>query len=497
MTFAEYFQVLQRRWVVWGSGLMLGLLAAAAVCVFSPVQYTAVATSFVTVGEQADEGQGEIFQGSQFAVQRVKSYSPLATSPRVLGPVAENLALDITHQAFASKVTVSSPPETVLIELAVTDASPSRAARLADAVSEQLGAVIEELETASGTEVSNVRVSLAQPATVPAQPSSPRVLLNLLLGSAAGLALGLVAAILRHHLDRRVKTAEDVRVQTGMSPLGVTIHQPEAKRHPLVALDWRSASAERFRTVRTALKFATVDRELRHFVITSAVSGDGKTLVACNLAISWAQAGAAVCLVEADLRRPAAAGFFGIEGTLGLSDVLVGEASLDDVLIPWNHSMLTVLPAGSLPPDPAALLGTSAMHGLVDTLRERFDIVIYDSPPVLSVTDGIVLGEQVDGVVLVARAGTSRREHVAAAAEVFRQARLTLLGTVLNGDKGRSQRLHDYSSELSQTRAELTGFPGSAPQPAGPPPQSAAAARNAGPQVKNAGPQVKPGAARG
>ena len=455
MTFAEYFTILQRRWRVWFSGLVLGLLAGAAVCAFSPIQYTAVATSFVTVADRVDENQGEIFQGSQFAVQRVKSYARLVDSPRVLGPVRAELRLPLSYRELARNVDVSSPPETVLMEVSARDASPARAARIADAVSEQLGAVIEDLETARGSEVSSVRVSLAQPATRPSAPSSPRVLLTLLLGAAVGLAAGLVTAVLRHHLDRRIKTPDDVRLQTGMSPLGTTLYQPEAKRRPLVALDWRSASAERFRTIRTALKFAAVDRELRHFVVTSAVPGEGKTSVASNLAISWAQTGAAVCLVESDLRRPSVSRFFGVEGRLGLSDVLVGEARLDDVLLPWNHSMLTVLPAGSLPPDPAALLGSSAMRGLVDTLRQRFDVVIYDSPPVLSVTDGIVLGEQVDGIVLVLRAGTSRREHVAAVVESLRHARLMLFGTVLNATRNRGDRVHDYAPDLSQPRAEL------------------------------------------
>ncbi len=368
MTFAEYFLVLQRRWRVWLGGLVLGVLVAAVVSAFSPVQYTATATSFVTVAERQKEGQGEIFQGSQFAVQRVKSYAPLATSPRVLGPVADELDLDLGYRAFARKVDVSSPPETVLLAVSVTDADAVQAAELADAVSEQLGVVIEELETASGTEVSNVRVSLAQPATVPAQPSSPRVVLNLLLGAVAGLALGLVLAVLRHHLDRRVKTPDDVRAHTGISPLGTTLHQPEAKRRPLVALDWRSPSAERFRTIRTALKFASVDRDLRHFVVTSATAGEGKTTVASNLAISWAQTGASVCLVEADLRRPTASALFGVDGSLGLSDVLVGDRSLEEVLVAWNHSMLTLLPAGSLPPDPAAT-SCSLRHAPARTTR--------------------------------------------------------------------------------------------------------------------------------
>ncbi|MDQ4054471.1 MAG: polysaccharide biosynthesis tyrosine autokinase [Actinomycetota bacterium] len=461
MTFAEYFVLLQRRWRIWTAGLMLGLLAAFGVSATMETEYTATATSFVTVAEPVDSGgQGEIFQGSQFAVQRVKSYAPLVESPDVLEPVIEELGLDLTSRQLARKVSVASAPETVLMDVSVADPDPNLAAALADAVSVQLGLVIEDLETARDGSQSNVKVSLARPANVPLQPSSPRILLNLALGAAAGLAAGLVAAVLRQHLDTRVKTPDDVRSLTDMSPLGATLHERGAARRPLVALDWRSASAERYRTVRTALKFATVDTDLRHFTVTSSVAEEGKTSVACNLAISWAQSGASVCLVEADLRRPGVSRFLGIDGSLGLSDVVVGDSRLDDVLVSWNHGMLTVLPAGSLPPDPAALLGSAAMASLIATLRDRFDVVIYDSPPLLSVTDGVVLGHQTDGVVLIIRAFSTRPEHVSTTVERLRSARVVLLGTVLTRERvRRRQRVHDYKPDLSRDRVELPQRP--------------------------------------
>jgi len=456
MTFAEYFVVLQRRWRVWAAGLLLGLLCGIGATVTAQTLYTATATSFVTVSEQSEEAGGENFQNSQFAVQRVKSYVPLTTSPDVLGPVIDELDLDQTERQLAQNVTVTSAPETVLLDVSVADPDPQLAAQIADAVSQQLGSVIETLETTRDDGKPSVKVSLARPADIPLNPSSPRVPLNLALGAVAGLAAGLVGAVLRHHLDTRVKTPDGVRTLTGMSPLGATLHERGASKRPLVALDWKSTSAERFRTVRTALKFATVDRELRHFTVTSSMSGEGKTSVACNLAISWAQAGASVCLVEADLRRPGVSSFLGLDGSLGLSDVVVGDSELDDVLIRWNHGMLSVLPAGSLPPDPAALLGSAAMATLVGTLRNRFDVVIYDSPPLLSVTDGVVLGHQMDGVVLVIRSFATRPEQVTSSVEQLRSARVDLLGTVLTRERvRRQQRTYAYEADLSRDRAEL------------------------------------------
>jgi succinoglycan biosynthesis transport protein ExoP len=456
MTFAEYFVVLQRRWRVWVAGLILGLLCGVGATLTAQTLYTATATSFVTVTEESDSVGGENFQNSQFAVQRVKSYVPLATSPEVLGPVIDELDLDVTERALAARVTVTSAPETVLLDVSVADPEPEVAARTADAISLQLGEVVEALETTREDGRSSVKVSLARPADVPLSPSSPRLLLNLVLGAVAGLGAGMVAAVLRHHLDTRVKTPDAVRSLTGMSPLGSTLHERGASKRPLVALEWRSASAERYRTVRTALKFAAVDRELRHFAVTSSAADEGKTTVAVNLAISWAQTGSSVCLVEADLRRPGVSGFLGIDGSLGLSDVVVGDSRLDDVLVRWNHGMLSVLPAGSLPPDPAALLGSAAMASLVASLKQRYDVVIYDSPPLLSVTDGVVLGHQMDGVVLVVQCYSTRPEHLTSSIEQLHSSRVDLLGTVLTRERTRRyRRVHEYEPDLTRNRAEL------------------------------------------
>ena len=391
-------------------------------------RYTAVATSFVNVAEGADPA--EIFQGSQFVVQRMSSYAPLASSPLVLQPVITKLNLPTSVRDLRKEITVSSPPETVLLEVSATDAVAATSARIADEVSIELGKVIQELETPRGLGASRVKVTLTDPADVPLTPSSPQVLLNLLLGAIAGAAIGFAAALIRHNLDRRINTIDDVRGITGMAPVGSTLASRTARRDPLVAVDFRSADAERYHGIRTALKLASVDQPLHHFVVSSPMPREGKTSVAANLAVSWAQAGARVCLVESDLRRPMIARMMGLESTLGLADVLVGDVELDEVLVPWPHGSVTVLPAGSLPADPASLLGSDAMSALVSELRSRFDVVIYDSPPIASVTDAIVLARAVDGLVLVVRAGSTTRDYLASCVESLRAAHIKLLGTV-------------------------------------------------------------------
>jgi len=444
VTLADYVRVLRVRARIWVACLVLGVVGAGLYSSFATVKYTATATAFVLV-TTADPSSPDNFQNSQFAVQRVKSYAPLITSPDVVDPVISELRLDLTPREVRTMVSVTSPAETVLMEIAATDTDPGQAARIANAMARHLGLLIEEIETPQGRTTPSVEVTLTRPAEPPVDPSAPRTMLNLVLGLVAGLGIGFVAALVRHAVDRRIKTAEDVRAITGTAPLGVTLRD-KGHRAPLVVLDPDAVGAERYRTVRSALKFSAVDSTLRHFVVSSSHAGEGKTSLACNLAVSWAQSGARVCLVEADLRRPGVTDRLGVDGTVGLSEVLVGDVTLDDVLIGWKNDLLTVLPAGSLPPDPAALLGSESMATLVARLRDRFDMVIYDTPPMNLVTDTVVLGQAVDGVVLVVSAGVTSRERLATCVETLRTSRVQLLGTVLGSVRQRPRQVEHYSA---------------------------------------------------
>ena len=376
-------------------------------------------------------------------VQRVKSYADLTSSPAVTEPVISALNLDLTPRQLREMVTVTSPADSVLLDVEVTDTDPQRASAIANAVAHELAALIEELETPRGTDASTVKVTITKPSVPPETPSAPRVLMNLALGLAAGLAIGFVVAVVRHLFDRRLKTLDDLRAIAGVSVLGETLHNRNSVSRPLTALDVRSAAAERYRGIRAALKFADVNKPVRQLAITSPRSGEGKSTLACNLAIVFAHGGLRTCLVEADLRRPNAHRYMGIEAGLGLTDVLIGDAQLPQVVVPWDDGLVDFLPAGSLPPDPVALLESRAMQKLAAHLAAEYDIVIYDCPPVRPVTDALVLAQWLDGVVVVARAGRTSREDLAACVEAVNEAKLRLLGTALSDVRGSKDSYYD------------------------------------------------------
>jgi capsular exopolysaccharide synthesis family protein len=431
MDLRDYARVLRKRWLSILVISVLGVGVAGLVTYLSPKQYTAETQSFVAISNTG-QSSADILSGATFAQQRVKSYTQIVDSPEVLQPVIIALGLSTTPQALAKNVTASSPLDTVLINVDVKDGNAQQAADIANAVAKQLGTVVEALETPDGAAASPVKVTLTNPAIPPPGPSSPRPVLNLALGLLIGLALGLAYAFVRESLDTTIKSIEDVTQIMGQAPLGAVPYDAHAKDQPLVALDQKAVRSEAFRSARTNLAFADVDKPPQVVVITSAVAGEGKTTSACNLAITMAQSGQRVVLVECDLRRPRVANYLEISGAVGLTNVLTGQVSLDEALVMWNRGQLAVLTSGLLPPNPSELLGSRQMSAMLDELRTRFDAVVIDAPPLLPVTDGAVIAHAADGAVMVVRHGKTTREQLERATEVLDQAGVHLLGAVVN-----------------------------------------------------------------
>ena len=302
---------------------------------------------------------------------------------------------------------------------------------MADAVASELGRAIETLEQTGEMKESLVQVSTVVPARQPAGPVSPRPALNLALGLLLGLAIGAAIAVIREQLDTTVKTGRDLQRITGQTPLGVIGYDRAIKKHPLVVARGKGTALEDFRSVRTNLQFVTASGPPRVVVISSALAGEGKSVTAANLAITLAQGGRSVCLIEGDLRDPKAMRYFGIKDSVGLTNVVYGGHDLDEVLIPWNQGLVTLLPGGPTPPDPGQVLGSSATSSLLAQLRDRFDVVLIDAPPLLPVSDAAVIGASADGIILVVRHGHARREQVAMLFDNLVAAKVRLIGTIL------------------------------------------------------------------
>jgi len=196
--------------------------------------------------------------------------------------------------------------------------------------------------------------------------------------------------------------------------------------------DPRSAAAEAYRTLRTNLTFAALDKPIETLVVTSPAPGEGKSTTLANLAVTMAQGERRTILVDADLRRPSLHEIFRVSNSRGLTTMFVEQEALENPpLAETGVENLFLLPSGPLPPNPADLLGSRRMEEVITALRAQADLVLFDAPPVVAVTDAAVLGTKVDGVLLVVRAGHTRREHAQRAKELLERVHVRVIGAVL------------------------------------------------------------------
>ena len=279
-------------------------------------------------------------------------------------------------------------------------------------------------------------VKIVDPAVAPTVPIGPQTPLHAFLGALLGLVASGGAVFLLEYLDRSVKSADDVRRAVGKPTLG-NIPRLSSTAASGALISWSdpySAASEAFRTLRTNIRFAGVQKTLTTLLVTSAEPGAGKTTVAANLAVVCAQAGLRVVLVDTDLRMPHLHAAFGLDNLAGLTDLLLSNAEDPSTYAQETEiDNLRVISSGPLPPNPAELLGSKRMEYVLKTIRRQADMVIVDSPPVLAVTDAAVLAPKADGVLLVARMHKTARDAVRHAAEALQQVGGEVVGVVLNG----------------------------------------------------------------
>jgi len=280
---------------------------------------------------------------------------------------------------------------------------------------------------------------LVTPAVAPTTPIKPTPKRNAVIALAVGLIFGTGLAFLFEYLDDSVRSKDDLDRATGGVPnLGlIPPIRPEkvGDTPPLISLDEpNSAAAEAYRTLRTSVQFVGLDQSFRCLLVTSSSAAEGKSSTVANLGVALARAGQWVCVVCCDLRRPRLHDFFGVSNDVGFTSAVLGEAPLADALQGVDGvDRLAVLASGPLPPNPAELLSSARVTEIVNALRQQFDVVIFDSPPVLPVTDAAVLSARMDAVLLVATAGKTSRREASRAVELLHQINAPLAGTVLNG----------------------------------------------------------------
>lgn len=409
------------------------------------------------------EGKGDNHPLVKEADQRIaQTKNDLLDEVRnIQGAVERDLAV-VNHEE-GSEAALFGDTKRRAVDLNMKEIEYHRLDRARDQ-NEKLYAVLlermKESDLARMMKVNNVRV--VDNASEPRSPIRPRVMVNTLIGLLLGLLLGVTFAWTREYLDNSLKTPDDLERELGTTFLGllpefeedVVAYAPRRRRSrrqeaaPLgpaeLVVHTRPLSgvAEAARSIRTNLMFMNPDRPHRKLLVTSAAPAEGKTTVACSIAIAMAQGGQRVCLVDCDLRRPRIHRVFGRAGDAGVTNVLVGEATVEEVARRTDVENLWTIPAGPIPPNPADILHSERFRQFLSDLGEKFDRVIVDSPPAMAVTDSAIISTLVDGTIFVVRAFKTSKQLSAQGLRALRDVDARVLGTVLNAV---NLSKHEYS----------------------------------------------------
>lgn len=454
MTFAEYVSLLRRSAGAIAAFIVLGAAAGYGYAALSTPVYRAQTSTLVTtdVGGSASE----LLQGSTYAESLVASYVRLVTSQSVLATVMEEEDVELSPRQFAQRVTAESPLNTLFIDIAVVDEDPARAARLANAVTDSLADTVQEVSPQIDGEPS-IRLTTVENASEPRFQFAPNPRLLAAGGAAVGLALGVGLALLRHLRGSSLKSAPEVARFTEIPVVGQVVEARKDTRLSAAVIEHpMGPEAESVRALVANLQFISVTDGLRSLTITSASPAESKSSVASTLALVLTEASQKVLLIDADLRAPSLHDVTNLDNSLGLSSVLVGEATLGLAAQSWGpHGKLDVLTSGPLPPNPAQLLRTEAMEKLLSQAEADYDVVVIDTPPVGSVVDAVWTGRLSSGALLVARRGRTKPRAMTRALEALEGGNVQVLGIVMTRMK-RSANGYGYGYGKHRSRRGLS-----------------------------------------
>jgi capsular exopolysaccharide synthesis family protein len=426
----DVLAALRAAWWLSVAGLIVGAGSALLLSLLQTPLYTSTTQLFVSTRDSASTS--EVFQGSQFSQQRVASYARLLMGEELASRVVQRLDLETSPRELRSTISATAVTDTVLIDVAVTHASPEQAQRIAEAVGEEFIDFVSDLEDTAAGGPSLVRVTVTNTPEVAAEPSSPMTVRNVALGAVVGLLGGAGLAVLRARLDRTVKDQEETAAVAGAPVIGTVLRDPSLDKQHTIDRVGNSRTAEDYRQLRNNLQFLSVDEPPKVIMVSSALPSEGKTTVVINLALALTDANRKVVVVEADLRRPKVTRYLGLVGGVGLTNVLTGSAQLEEVVQRYGNGDMSVIAAGPIPPNPGELLASSHMAALIDKLRGEHDYVIVDAPPLLPVADSSGLAVHMDGVLLSVRYGTTRKDQLQQAAATLERVGAKLLGVILN-----------------------------------------------------------------
>ncbi|NJP04196.1 MAG: polysaccharide biosynthesis tyrosine autokinase [Chloroflexaceae bacterium] len=424
MDIKHYLEILWRRkWFIIITPILAVMIAAAGTMRQTPTYVATATLRLMTAPVYGYVEHGSIL----YAERLLNTYAIIVKTNPIVEQMRQQLEVDESTGSLASRISVSFPGNSELMQINFEDENPAFAA---DAANVLANIMIDEAKTT--TIGRNYPLSMVDPAGPPTYPTKPRTQFNIAMGFVVGLMAGLALALMVEVLDTSLHTTARIAQATRLSTLGRIPAVGKKKLGVALNGDTPPLLSEAFRHLRTSIFAISQDTSLRTLVVTSAEAKEGKSTIVANLATAIAHSGRNVVVVDSNLRQPAIHTLFGVNNTTGLSTLLRGQASIDDVLQVSQIDAIHVIASGPIPDNPADLLSGDAMTTLIDALSERFDMVLLDSPAMLEFADASILALATRHVVLVVERSQARQEVLEAAFRQFSEIKIEPVGVVVN-----------------------------------------------------------------
>ncbi len=381
---------------------ILGVIVACLFCVAVALVYnifikTPVYTASTTIVLVKDENdsQQSISQSDILLNQKlISSYSRIVKSRLVLEQVIKSLELDYTFKQLYDEVNVNAVNDTEIMEISVTDKEADKAITIANEI-----AAIFDKEVKQIYKISNV--SIIDAAVLPSKPSNDHLLRDIVLALFVGFVFSSGIIFVVFYFDDTLRDVDLIEKEIKL-PVIAKIFKDDSGFDLIVDKKPNASASESIRTLRTNLQFSSVDEELKTILVTSSLPSEGKSFVSANLAISFAQTGKRVLLMDCDLRKGRQSSIFKVNSRKGLSNLLISDIhSYADYIIETKIDNLYVIPKGSIPPNPSELLNSKKNEILIEILKRHFDYIILDGAPIMGLSDSLILGSLVDKTIIV------------------------------------------------------------------------------------------------
>lgn len=435
-TLARIWDALTKLWAIVVATTILG----SGIAYVDSASTTPVYSSTSTLSFSISQGTtaADLANGSTYMQAQMLTYAQLATSSAVLQPVIDNLSLQMRVPELRSSIVATIPQNTLILKIQVSVSDRELAADLANAIGHSVSTVVGETspKPTSG-EAPRIVATVVDEALVPKHQSAPDKKSDTIMGGMAGLVIGLLIVLVRAMTETRILNEEELRRVTSTPILGAVNRSRSSNK--LWASDESAAdTTEQLRRIRSALKHAMIDDASHRILVASAGVGEGKSTISANLALTIANLGSKVLLIDADLRSAGQSDIFGVDGLPGLHEVLRGEASFDGSKKRQARTTLDILPAGEKTNNPAVLLASDRMHELLEDVAGRYDYVIVDTPAMGKFADASLLAPMVDSAIVVVDTTKSRRAGLIGTLSNLEISGGRVVGLIMN--RGRTAR---------------------------------------------------------